>query len=150
MFKDHITEGVIMKSKLDPYISFKDNAREAMEFYQSVFGGKLSMSTFKDYNVSQNPSMDNKIMHALLEADNGMTLMGADTPEGMDFQSGSRISITLSGDNEAELSGYFKKLSEGGKITQPLEKSVWGDSFGMLTDKFGINWFINISAQKAG
>ena len=71
-----------MKTLLNPYISFKDNAREAMEFYKTVFGGKLKMDTFKDFHVSQNPAEDNLIMHAMLEGDNGLTFMGADTPAG--------------------------------------------------------------------
>ena len=137
-----------MNTKLNPYISFKNNAREAMEFYQNVFGGKLTMNTFKDFNASQSPSMDNMIMHADLEVDNGLALMGADTPEGMEYREGSRISISLTGGNESELKGYFDKLSNGAKVLQPLEKSNWGDTFGMLTDKFGVTWFVNIAAPK--
>ncbi len=137
-----------MRSQLNPYISFKDNAREAMEFYKSVFGGKLTMNTFKEYQASQDPSEDNKIMHAQLEADNGITFMAADTPKSMTYQEGSNISVSLSGDNEAELSSYFQKLSAGGKIGEPLQKAPWGDTFGMVTDKFGINWMVNIVGQK--
>jgi len=121
-----------MKTILNPYISFKDNAREAMEFYQTVFGGKLQMDTFKDYQVSQDPAEDNKIMHAMLESDNGLTFMGADTPAGMHYDAGSRISMTVSGDNMPEIKGYFEKLSVGGKVNQPMETAPWGDSFGML------------------
>ena len=68
-----------MQTKLNPYLSFKDNAREAMDFYKSVFGGNLALSTFKEYNASQDPSEDNKVMHAVLEADNGITFMASDT-----------------------------------------------------------------------
>ena len=82
---------------LTPYISFKDNAREAMQFYQSVFGGKLDMSTFEEYHAAEDPAEGNKIMHAQLETPNGMTLMGADTPNSMPYENGSRISVTLSG-----------------------------------------------------
>lgn len=138
-----------MQSRLNPYISFKDNAREAMEFYKSVFGGKLVMNTFKEFNASADPSEDNKIMHSMLEADNGITFMAADTPSSMEYSPGKNISISLSGDNEEELRGYWEKLSAGGTIRQPLEKAPWGDSFGMLTDKFGIEWMVNITGQKA-
>ena len=138
-----------MESKLNPYLSFKDNAREAMEFYQTVFGGKLAISTFKDYHASQDPSEDNKVMHAMLEADNGITFMASDTPDRMEYKSGTNYSMSLSGDNEAELQGYFEKLSVGGNITIPLEKAPWGDTFGMLTDKFGVSWLVNIAGQKA-
>ena len=138
-----------MPTQLNPYLSFKDNAREAMEFYRTVFGGKLQSNTFKEFNASQDPSEDNLIMHAQLETDNGITLMASDTPNRMEYRPGTNISISLSGDNEAELKGYFEKLSAGGTVTMPLEKAIWGDSFGMLIDKFGIPWLVNIAAPKA-
>lgn len=134
-----------MPSRLDPYLSFKDNARAAMEFYKTVFGGKLTISTFKEYNASQDPSEDNKVMHAMLEADNGITFMASDTPHQMEYNAGTNFSMSLSGDNAAELRGYFEKLAAGGTITMPLEKAPWGDTFGMLTDKFGVAWLVNIT-----
>lgn len=137
-----------MTSRLNPYISFKDNAREAMEFYKGVFGGKLDISTFGESHTSEDPAYVDKVMHAMLEADNGMVLMAADTPPEMEFSKGTQISISLSGDNEEELSGYWKKLSERGVQIVPLEKAPWGDMFGMLTDKFGINWMVNITGKK--
>jgi len=136
-----------MKSRIDPYFSFKDNAREAMQFYKSVFGGKLEMKTFKDYHASQAPSEDNKIMHSMLEAENGISFMGADTPLGMEFHPGMNGSVALSGDNEAELKAYFQKLSAGGTVAQPMEKAPWGDYFGMCVDKFGISWMVNITGK---
>lgn len=138
-----------MQTILNPYLSFKDNARQAMEFYKAVFGGKLALSTFKEYHASQDPSEDNKIMHAMLEGENGITLMGADTPNGMEYHAGSNISVSLSGDNHAELKTYFDKLSTGGKVTMPFEKAPWGDTFGMCTDKFGVNWMVNVTGPKA-
>jgi PhnB protein len=137
-----------MQSKLNPYISFKDNTREAMEFYKSVFGGTLRMNTFKEFQASQDPSEDNKIMHAELEAGNGMTIMAADTPSRMEYKPGKNISLSLSGDNESELRRYYDKLREGGKVVEPLEKSPWGDTFGMVTDKYGIEWLVNIAVKK--
>ena len=138
-----------MQTKLNPYISFKDNTRDAMEFYQSVFGGKLNISTFKDFHASQDPGEDNLIMHSVLESDNGITVMASDTPNRMEYRPGTNMSMSLSGDNEAELKAYFEKLSAGGTITMPLEKAMWGDSFGMCIDKFGVQWLVNITAQKA-
>ncbi|HKV57307.1 MAG TPA: VOC family protein [Ktedonobacteraceae bacterium] len=138
-----------MQSKLNPYLSFRDNAREAMEFYRTVFGGKLELSTFKELNASQDPAEDNKIMHSVLEADNGITFMASDTPDRMEYRAGTNMSMSLSGDNEAELRGYFQKLSAGGMVTMPLEKAPWGDSFGMCIDKFGVPWLVNIAGQKA-
>jgi len=138
-----------MQSRLNPYIGFKDNAREAMEFYKTVFGGKLEFHTFKEYNASPNPDEDDKIMHSVLEADNGITFMASDTPSSMEYKAGSNISMSLSGDNNEELSGYFTKLAEGGIIAMPLDQAPWGDKFGMLVDKFGISWMVNISAPKS-
>jgi PhnB protein len=137
-----------MRSKLNPYLGFKDNAREAMEFYKGVFGGKLTMSTFKEFQASQDPSEDNKIMHSMLETDNGITLMAADTPKSMEYRPGTNVSVSLSGGNEKELKSYWEKLSPGATIRQPLEKAPWGDTFGMLADKFGIEWLVNIAGKK--
>jgi PhnB protein len=138
-----------MQSKLNPYISFKGDARQAMEFYKTVFGGQLDLSTFKEGGMAQNQADAEQIMHGMLVAENGITLMGADTPDGMEYNKGTNISISLSGDNEAELTDYYNKLVDGGKVSQPLEKAPWGDTFGMLTDKFGIFWMVNIAGPKA-
>jgi PhnB protein len=138
-----------MQSKLNPYLSFKDNTREAMDFYRTVFGGELRLNTFKELHASQDPSEDNMIMHSVLEADNGITIMASDTPSRMEYRVGTNMSMSLSGDNEAELKSYFEKLSVGGIVIMPLEKAMWGDSFCMFTDKFGVQWLVNITAQKA-
>jgi len=138
-----------MQTRLNPYISFKDNAREAMEFYKTVFGGKLTLNTFGEFHMSEDPAEKDKIMHAMLEADNGMVFMGADTPNSMEFQDGARISISLSGDDEAELRGYFEKLSAGGTTIMPFEKADWGDIFGMCIDKYGVQWMVDAMADKA-
>lgn len=138
-----------MNSKLNPYINFNGNAKEAIEFYNNVFGGKLTTSTFKEGGAPPDPSQDDKIMHALLIADNGITLMVSDSPKGWLYKPGTNISVSLSGDNEAELKGYWDKLSAGGKIDQPLTKAPWGDVFGMLNDKFGIRWMVNITGKKS-
>ncbi len=138
-----------MNSRLNPYISFKDNARQAMEFYKSVFGGKLTVSTFAEAGMAQDPSDSDKVMHSMLEADNGITFMGSDTPKHMGYREGARVSIALSGDNEPELSGYFTKLAVGGTVGVPLAKAPWGDSLGMHTDKFGIDWMVNVAGKKA-
>ena len=138
-----------MQSKLNPYLNFRDSAREAMEFYRTVFGGKLQMQTFKEFHASQDPAEDNKIMHSVLEADNGITFMASDTPNSMEYRPGTNMSMSLSGDNAAELTAYFEKLSASGTVSMPLEKAPWGDSFGMCTDKFGVQWLVNISSPKA-
>jgi len=135
-----------MPNRLNPYLSFRDNAREAMTFYQTVFGGKLDVMTFDQ--MAHDPSEKDNVMHAMLETPNGMVLMGSDTPKSMPHSSGSAISVSLSGDDEALLHGYWDKLSQGAQIAVPLEKAPWGDSFGMLTDRFGTPWMVNIAAAR--
>jgi PhnB protein len=137
-----------MQTKLNPYLNFKSNARQAMEFYKSVFGGKLQMSTFKEYHASQTPDEDDLIMHAELNAGEGLLFMASDTPARMEFRPGNNMSMSLTGDNEEDLKTYFQKLSAGGMVSMPLEKAIWGDMFGMCTDKFGIGWLVNITAKK--
>jgi PhnB protein len=139
-----------MQTRLNPYLSFKDNARQAMEFYQSVFGGKLDVNTFQEFDMAQDPSEGDKVMHSMLEAANGISFMASDTPSSMEYKPGASISMSLSGDDEIELRGYFEKLSDGGTITMPLEAAPWGDVFGMVTDKFGIQWMVDITPQKTG
>ena len=138
-----------MHTKLNPYLSFKSNARQAMEFYKSIFGGKLQMSTFKEYHASQTPDEDDLIMHAELNAGDGLLFMASDTPARMEFHPGTNMSMSLTGENEEELKSFFQKLSAGGKVGMPLEKAMWGDMFGMCTDKFGVGWMVNITAKKA-
>lgn len=135
-----------MPVTLNPYLNFRDNTREAMEYYHSIFGGKLNVATFQDYHASQDPSEDNLIMHAELHGDNGVTFMAADTPHSMEYTPGNNYSISLTGEDEATLRGYFEKLADGGTISMPLEKAAWGDMFGMVKDKYGVSWLVNISA----
>lgn len=138
-----------MTSKINAYIGFKDDARQAMEFYHSIFGGKLDMNTFAEFHASEDPAEADKIMHAQLDTDNGMTIMGSDTPKGMEFLRGNNVSLSLSGDDETELRTFWDKLADGGQITMPISTAPWGDTFGMLTDKFGIRWMVNIAGKKA-
>ena len=136
-----------MTTRLNPYLGFRDNASEAMDFYQSVFGGQLDKSTFAEFQASEDPAEKDKIMHAMLTTDSGFTLMAADTPASMPYNPGDNYSVSLSGDSDEELRGYWEKLSDGGTVTVPLEKAPWGDSFGMCTDKFGVSWLVNISGK---
>lgn len=137
-----------MQSRLHPYLNFDGNTREVMEFYHSIFGGKLNFSTYKDYGASQDPSDDDKIMHSQLEGDNGITLMAADALRHMEYRPGNTIAMSLHGDNQEELAAYFDKLAAGGTIQQPLTAAPWGDTFGSLIDKYGVEWLVNITAQR--
>jgi PhnB protein len=137
-----------MASRLNPYISFDNSARQAMEFYRDVFGGDLTMNTFGEFGQADSPDAD-KIMHSQLETDSGFTLMASDTPAGMQRNTGDTITISLSGDDADSLRGYWEKLSDGGTVTMPLEKQMWGDEFGMCTDKFGVAWMVNIAGDQS-
>ena len=133
-----------MASRLNPYIGFESSARQAMEFYREVFGGDLRVNTFGEYGSPDAAEAD-KVMHAQLETDRGFTLMASDTPAGMQRNPGDNISISLSGDDGDQLRGWWEKLSDGGTVTMPLEKQMWGDEFGMCTDRFGVPWMVNIN-----
>ena len=133
-----------MASRLNPYISFDGNARQAMDFYKGVFGGSVALNTFGESGAQDSSNAD-KIMHSMLETDSGFTLMGADTPPGMEHNPGNNIAVSLSGDDANELRGYWEKLSDGGTVLVALEKQMWGDEFGMCVDQFGVNWMVNIS-----
>jgi PhnB protein len=132
-----------MSTRLNPYIAFDGNAKEAMEFYRDVFGGSLTISTFGEFG-NDDPAVADKTMHAMLEADNGLTLMASDGPPGVPLTRGDNITISLSGQDADDLRGYWNKLSDGGSVTMPLEKQMWGDEFGMCVDRFGIPWMVDI------
>ncbi|MGN6303007.1 MAG: VOC family protein [Angustibacter sp.] len=138
-----------MATKLNPYLNFRDTAREAMEFYRTVFGGELTMSTFGEFQASQDPAEQGKIMHAQLVSADGLTLMASDTPNAMEYTPGNNYSVSLSGDDESELRGYWDQLSDGGTVVMPLDKAPWGDAFGMCVDRFGVSWLVNIAGSTA-
>jgi PhnB protein len=138
-----------MTSRLCPYLAFDGNAREAMEFYCSVFGGTLNVTTFGEFGGGGAEVPADGVMHARLETDRDFVLMASDTPGRMDVQIGTAITISLSGDDGDDLRGYWAALTDGGQVQMVLEKQVWGDEFGMCTDRFGIPWMVNI-AQPQG
>lgn len=137
-----------MASKLNPYLTFNGNAKQAMEFYKSVFGGDLRMSTFGEFGATDAPNANN-IMHAQLEAPNGFTLMASDTMPETPYQPGNTMTVSLSGEDAKELRAYWDKLAKSGQVTMPLEKQMWGDEFGMCTDQFGVPWMVDIVAQES-
>lgn len=136
-----------MASRLNPYIGFDDNAREALEFYRGVFGGDLVVNTFGEYGAKGTPD-EHKVMHGQLDTPAGFTIMASDAPTGMPRDSGSSISVSLSGDDADDLRRYWEGLSQGGTVTMPLAKQMWGDEFGMCTDRFGVAWMVNITGPR--
>jgi PhnB protein len=137
-----------MASRLNPYLTFNGNARQALEFYTSVFGGELTLSTFADLGMADAPDAD-KIMHGQLETAAGYTIMASDVPSQMAYQAPAGFSVSLSGDDGDALHGYWEQLSASGTVAMPLQKQVWGDEFGMCVDQFGISWVVNISQPQA-
>lgn len=136
-----------MTVRLNAYLNFRDSAREAMEFYRSVFGGELSTDTYSSMGMSDDPAEADKVMHSQLLTDDGLVLMAADVPNSMDLPEASSIHLSLSGDDEATLTGYFEALTDGGTVVEPLAKAPWGDTFGMCVDRFGTSWLFNIGSS---
>lgn len=135
---------------LNPYLSFRTNAREAMEFYQSVFGGTLDVSTFDAFpDMPQDPAEGSLVMHAQLTTDDGLTLMGSDTPSSMPYAAPAGISVSISGEDEAKLQGWWDALADGGTVTMPYGTPPWGGRFGMLTDRYGIDWMVALNDAPA-
>lgn len=133
-----------MPMLLNPYFSFRDTAEEAMTFYRSVFGGELSVSRFSEYGASDDPAEQDKVMHSMLTTGTGMDLMAADTPNSMDLAVGENVSVSVSGDDESVMRGWWEALGAGGTVTMPLEEAPWGGLFGMCTDRFGIHWMFSV------
>ena len=133
-----------MTSRLNPYLNFNGNAREAMQFYLSVFGGDLTVTTFGEFDAD-GPDAD-RVMHANLTTDAGYTIMAADVLTTMSYQPMAGVSVSLSGDesDETALRGYWDNLSADGTTIMPMQKQAWGDEFGMCVDKFGVSWMVDI------
>ena len=138
-----------MTANLNPHLNFRGTAREALSFYQSVFGGEQRVSTFRDYGMPVAEGEEDLLMHGQLQGPNAPLLMVSDVPSHMTYTPGENtFSVSLSGDDETLLTRWWNALSEGAEVAQPLEKAPWGDSFGMLTDRFGVSWLINIAGSR--
>ena len=130
---------------LNPYLQFGGNAREAMETYRDIFGGTLDVNLFADFPMGDGPAPEG-VMHAQLQTDDGITLMGSDSAPGQPVDPNGWVSIS---GHEDKLRDWFARLSEGGKVIMPLEKQMWGDEYGQCVDRFGISWMVNVSAPAA-
>ena len=130
-----------MSYQLSPYLALDGTTREAMEFYQSVLGGELTMMTFAEAGAGDFPGSD-RIMHASLTTAGGLEIFGADTLAEMGHTAGDTVALSLMGNDDA-LPGLFEALAEGGTITVPFERQIWGDDYGQLRDRFGVVWHVN-------
>ena len=134
-----------MNVTVNPYLNFNGNAAEAMRFYQTVLGGDLTIQTFGDAGMAQNDNEKNLTLHAALTAD-GITLFASDGRPDQKVIFGDNVHLSLQGSDSARLTGYFDGLAAGGRVDMPLAKQFWGDTFGMLTDKYGVHWMVNIGS----
>jgi PhnB protein len=131
---------------LNPYLAFNGETREAMGFYQSVFGGELNLVTYAQFpQVPHDPVDDDRIMHSHLETDDGLVLMAADAPTGADHSPPAGISLALGGDDAAQIEKCWERLADGGTVTMPLDAVPWGGRYGMVVDRFGVEWGVTIS-----
>lgn len=137
-----------MTYKLATYLNFENTARQAMEFYHSVLGGKLDMNTFSEFGMSQGEADADLIMHAQLETEEGAFIMASDTPAHMEVQKHGGFSIALFSQDYESVKDKFDALAAGGQILEPLMQAPWGDYFGMFVDQFGINRMFNVAGPK--
>lgn len=136
-----------MASHLSTYINFSGQAREALTFYHSALGGKLSVVTYAEFQASDDPADADKLMHGSIITEHGFRLMAADTPGSMESAPISGVSIMLEGDDEALLTDLYGQLSVGGTITEQLARAPWGDTYGSFVDRFGVSWMVNIDGS---
>lgn len=136
---------------INPYINFDGNTEEAFEFYQSVFGGELQITRYKDLGNNMGASGEdlNKIANIVLPLKEETVLMGTDALEsmGQKLSVGNNFSITLETDSADEAEELFNKLSDGGEVQMPLMETEWAEKYGALTDKFGIQWMVNYTGN---
>lgn len=142
-----------MSIHLNPYLNFRGNTREAMEFYHSVLGGQLDLTRYDSIpGMMGGPGEAAKIMHAQLETPDGLMLMAADLPDEMADAPDAAVggsSVCISGDDE-RIREIWDGLSEGGEVLLPFEQAPWGDTFGHLRDRFGVPWMLSLSPRRSG
>ncbi|MEJ7737544.1 MAG: VOC family protein [Chitinophagaceae bacterium] len=134
--------------KLIPYIMYAGNAEDALNFYKDILGGEIK--GIQRYGETPMPSADNykdKIMHSTFEFDDNV-IMVSDSMPGNETTKGSNVHLSLDVKDTAKMDEVFNKLADGGKVSMPLQDTFWGARFGMLTDKFGINWMFNCELNK--
>lgn len=134
-------------AQIQPYLTFNGNCAEAMNFYKGVFGGELMMQTFGQAPMESPENSKDRIMHAQLS--NGeLMIMASDGMPDQPVSAGNNVTLNVNSNSKEEQEKYFNALAEGGKITMPLQDTFWGAYFGMLTDKFGMNWMFNFHKPK--
>lgn len=130
------------KVALHPYLFFKGDCRQAIEFYKGIFGGELSLQTYAESGMKVEGMSPEHIMHVSLDTPD-FTIMASDTAEAS--AQSAKVTLSLVGEDEEVITKAFNTLSEDATNVVPLRKEFWGDIFGTLTDKFGVDWMVNIS-----
>lgn len=134
-----------------PYLGFRGQAREAMNFYKEVFGGTLEILDNQDPSAPTAANGEKLVMHSHLKTDAGWEIMGGDNPQlGDEDSAAQRMNVVVFGDEVETLKQQFDKLADGAQVHMPLEMQMWGDMFGGLKDKFGIDWGFNVEVSKEG
>jgi PhnB protein len=131
---------------VNPYIMFKGNCQEAIDFYKDALGAELIYSQTWGESPMSEPGMEDKIMHASLKIEDS-TIMMADGNES-DVPADSNISLAIGLNDVDKAKKLFGNLSDGGSVTMPLDKTFWAEAFGMLTDKFGVKWMVNVDTPQ--
>jgi PhnB protein len=135
-----------MSISLSPYLNFNGNAAEAMRFYQSVLGGELYLQSFGDAGMAQSDKDKDRTLHAALTSP-AISLFASDGQPNEAVNFGDNVHLSLQGDDASTLTTFFDGLAAGGNVDMPLAKQFWGDTFGMLTDKYGVHWMVNINSR---
>ena len=125
---------------------FDGQTAEAMKFYQAILGGELKMQTFAESGMPTSPETKDRIIHADLKNDL-LSFMASDGDKEHPVHMGDNIHMSIVGSDSALLTKYFNALAKGGKVGLPLAKQFWGDIYRQLTDKFGVHWMVNITAN---
>lgn len=141
-----------------PHLNLPGTAREALDFYRSVFGGRVHTTTYGEVGMPQDTPDAGKVVFGVLEADNGFRVMAYDIPGRTDGLGGSThrahgttitdqpFFLSLRGESLDEVARHWTGLSEGAEILEPLAASAWSPGFGMLTDRFGVTWTVDVQA----
>lgn len=130
------------------HLNFRGDARAALEFYRSVFGGDLTVVTYKDAQNVQDPSEADQVMYGQVAAENGFRVMAYDVPSRLPWDAGENaFFVSVRGDSEEEIAPLWEKLSDGATVVQPLAPSGWTPLYGMLADRFGITWVLDVAVE---
>lgn len=142
-------------ARLNPYLSFRSEARAALEHYRSVLGGELRIDTYSSIpGMTDDPDEQDLVMHGQLETPNGLCIMAADSPSSMQIpyeapNSGVVVALTGGPEDHDYVSKAYEGLADGGQVSMPFEKAPWGDYFGQLTDRFGVSWMFDVGPADA-